>query len=52
MGRYGKSGRRYQDPHVIKEMDSTDPPTEKTWKRFVQMLRKVDELYVQSTNVK
>ncbi|KAG1815962.1 uncharacterized protein BJ212DRAFT_1355708 [Suillus subaureus] len=39
---YGKYGRRYPDPHVINEIDSTDAPTEKTWKRFVKLLRSVD----------
>jgi len=45
---YGKYGRRYQDPHVINEIDSTAAPTEKTWKRFVKLLQSVDTQYLSS----
>ncbi|KAG0706089.1 hypothetical protein DFH29DRAFT_903539 [Suillus ampliporus] len=46
VGHYGKYGRRYQDPHVINEMDSTAAPTEKTWKRFVKLLHSIDAQYL------
>ncbi|KAG1878103.1 hypothetical protein DFJ58DRAFT_740666 [Suillus subalutaceus] len=48
VGHYGKYGRRYQDSHVINEIDSTAAPTEKTWKRFVKLLHKVDTQYLSS----
>ncbi|KAG1898047.1 uncharacterized protein F5891DRAFT_1045759 [Suillus fuscotomentosus] len=48
VGHYGKYGRRYQDPHVMNEIDSTAPPTEKTWKRFIKLLHSVDAQYLSS----
>ncbi|KAG2150461.1 hypothetical protein DEU56DRAFT_780115 [Suillus clintonianus] len=48
VGHYGKYGRRYQDPHVMNEIDSTAAPTEKTWKRFVKLLHSVDAQYMAS----
>ncbi|KAG2146475.1 uncharacterized protein EDB93DRAFT_1149271 [Suillus bovinus] len=48
VGHYGKYGRRYQDPLVISEIDSTAAPTEKTWKRFVKLLHSVDAQYLSS----
>ncbi|KAG1777626.1 hypothetical protein EV702DRAFT_1099484 [Suillus placidus] len=48
VGHYGKYGRRYQDPHVMSEIDSTAAPTEKTFKRFVKLLHSVDAQYLSS----
>ncbi|KIK40453.1 hypothetical protein CY34DRAFT_807192 [Suillus luteus UH-Slu-Lm8-n1] len=48
VGHYGKYGRRYQDTHVISEIDSTAAPTEKTWRRFVKLLHSVDAQYLSS----
>lgn len=48
VGHYGKYGRRYQDPHVMSEIDSTAAPTEKTWKRFFKLLHSVDAQYLSS----
>ncbi|KAG1802691.1 uncharacterized protein HD556DRAFT_1331718 [Suillus plorans] len=51
VGHYGKYGRRYQDPHVMNEIDSTAAPTEKTWKRFVKLLHSVDAQYLSSRSM-
>lgn len=48
VGHYGKYGRRYQDPRVMSEIDSTAAPTEKTLKRFVKLLHSVDAQYLSS----
>ncbi|OJA17835.1 hypothetical protein AZE42_03327 [Rhizopogon vesiculosus] len=48
---YGKPGRRYQYPSVIKELDNTDPPTEKTWRRFVKLLHDVDDEWEMSKHM-